>query len=167
MALRLLYSTNQTGNAFSTFATTATEPSTGILRNTGRFPFVRLFPFGAGSDNQTGSLQIIGWTQQGTINSSGVLVTNGIWTPTVIGRADFTLSTSVGVANGLVTASGRFADTITLGTVGASTRLESASNALNMPAHLMFNPLAFDLIQVELIVGTATSVNVLFEEMTT
>lgn len=167
MAVRKLYSSNQTASSFAAVATTTTEPSSGVILNVGRFPYVRLYPFGGGNDNTTGSLQIVGWTQQATINAAGAITPNGQWVPTIIGRADFTLSTSVGVADGLVSATERYADTITLGTVGASTRLEAASNALNTPAHLMFNPLAFDRVEVQVIIGTATSVNVLYEEMST
>lgn len=159
MALRKLFSTSITASTYPGATGSATEPTAdGIVDNVGRRRYVRLIPYGTDANNETGSLQIIGWSRQDTTN---------VWTPTLLGRATFTLCTAIGIANGLVTASGFFADTITVTAVGASTRLEAASNALDMPAFLLVNPLSFDKIEVQMLVGTAASVNCLFEEMDT
>lgn len=168
MPLRKLFSSNRTTSAFSSVSSTTIEPTEGVIANQGSRPFLRLFPYGLGNNNTTGSLEIIGWTQQGTYDEAKrIVVPNGVWVPTLIARVDLTLSAATGGASGHLSASERYADTITPGTVGATTRIEIASNAADYPAHLMVNPLSFDKIQVLPIIGTATSVNVLFDEMST
>ncbi len=71
--------------------------------------------FGAGSDTNTGACRVIGWSKiitapQGTFVDDN----NTLWVPTVLAEFAYALSLQVGVANAVLTASDRFADTITL-----------------------------------------------------
>lgn len=82
--------------------------------------WVRLYPFGVGSDNDVFSMRIWGW-----LRIPGLPPT---WVPTIIGEFSCTLSGFTGVAGGAVIATERFADTISaVATVGEYVKKAGAS----------------------------------------
>lgn len=98
----------QTDSSFTAPAPTGTKPSgAGVVDFGGSPPaWVKLVPFGAGSDNNTFTVRLIGWSL-----AAGTAGTD-LWVPHVLFESACTLSTAVGVSGGLVTDSERFADTV-------------------------------------------------------
>lgn len=112
--------------ASSVNPSTATNPSTVVLADApgkvipGR---IRVYPFGVGNENDTGSLRIWGWNRRGNDQPGQIL-----WLPTVLVEINYTLSAFVGVAGSPISNTNRFADTITLAaTTGEPTTAAATS----------------------------------------
>ncbi len=140
---------NCTDTSFDALAYTTTEPIVDAQTATGRAAIdlvnrsggvsnntvpnsVQIFPFGAGSDDQTFDMRVIGWKP--AIYDS---LTIG-WIPYVLAGFSCTLSTSVGVAGSTAVATDRFVDTITrISAQGNDVSSEIVSPANNTPGHVV------------------------------
>ncbi len=166
--LKKVYSTNQTGSSITSPSPTTTIPTTGIIPaiytvDTGGFLASGgnqyLFYFYAiGANNVTGKAQINGWRK----------VDNGtLWIPMPLIQVDLIFGASTGVAASDVLDTERFADTITL-TSGknytAAYEIIIAGTPDDTVAGLAVDVKGAELIQVQVSVGTATSVNALSVE---
>lgn len=140
-------------NAFTAPAPTATKPSgAGVLDFSIAPPaWLRVFPFGAGVDNSTLTVRLIGWSLVGAL-----------WVPSVLCQFDATLSTAVGVSGSDVTDTERFADTVADPTIGAAgVTCQPYSPANNIPGFMLLDACGCTLFQLDTSVGTATSGNAL------
>lgn len=156
--------TNATDNSFPSRIPTTTEPTgDGVLSvpNPGQVSPTNamIVPFGVGSDNHTFDLRVIGWRK---VTGSGL---TSLWVPVVLGQFACTLSTAVGVANTPVSASNRFADTIsrTLGIENVADQVVSPAGASldNLVGHILMDVKGFSKIELNFDVGTAASGNAL------
>ena len=105
-----LKATNFTDASFASRVSTLTEPAEGSgvvkIKNVGGRPVdnaMMLRFFGAGSDNQTFAVRVLGWAQE---------VSTGSWEYAIIGDFTCTLSASTGTASCAITNSDREVDTI-------------------------------------------------------
>lgn len=114
--------------------------------------WVQVIPFGDGADNATFDLRVIGWKVSDL----------GLWVPTILAQAACILSSTVGSNTFEVTASQRFADTITLTQVIAS----SVDSKLSSPtgelvASFQVETRGCVYVEVTFNLGTATGANAL------
>lgn len=163
---RKVLSANSTANAYAakTDAAGSTAPATAgyIDLSAGQLPdyvpnTVLLKFFGAGADNTTGGARVYG--VRPCRNSANAVVS---FTHTLLAQYSFTLSADVGVADGLVSATERYADTIT-----RTTGIENVSDQMLSPTgdvsgHVLVDAKGHALLFVDPIIGTATSVNALY-----
>lgn len=139
---------NATDVAFPARIPTLTQPAGGLALQGGT---LEVYPYGKGADNDTFSLRVIGWR---LFNVNGVV----LWVPKVICELAVVLSTSVGVAGGLVVAGERFADALT-STVGESTLPAVPAET---PAFARVETEGYDLTEVTFkLSGTSTEMNAL------
>lgn len=104
---------------------------------------VKLVPFGVGSDDNTFLMRVIGWHlvfDRGAEQSLyGAAVGDAMWDPVPLGEFTCTLCTQIGVAQGVIGATNRFCDTITVvgtsGTNGIDFGIYSPAN--NTQAHVV------------------------------
>lgn len=155
---RKVLTTNSTSSAFVIPSDVATVPSgAGYVDVTlgGQFSpnTVLLKLFGAGADDSTGSFRVYGVRKQYETSA---------WDHTILFSGTFILSTAVGVAGGLVSASERYADTVArvLGIENIADQILSPTG--NIPGWAMIDLKGFATIYVEPIVGTATNANALW-----
>lgn len=71
--------------------------------------WIRLYPYGLGSDNDVFSLRLWGWWHLGSGTDN-----NKMWMPSILTEISCTISAFTGYAGGLVLNTERFADTISL-----------------------------------------------------
>lgn len=142
---------NATDSSFAAKNPTSTAPSgTGVVEvsRTGVGPAdLLLVFFGEGADNTTFDVRVIGWSPVGSL-----------WVPTLIAQMSCTLSAVVGVAGYDVTASERFADTISLGN-GIAVVTNPASDA--MPATALVDVAGYRKAEVVFDMTGATNGNAL------
>lgn len=95
--------TNSDATSFPAVAATTTRPSgAGVVDLAANPPaWLKLVPFGAGADDSTFDLRLVGWSLVGSL-----------WVPTILVQFGCTLSAAVGVSGADVTDSERFADTL-------------------------------------------------------
>lgn len=158
MSLQKLYAMDIVLSSYPTLEVSETEPSYGVIPAVGRLPYLRVQAIMTDAANETGELEVVGWSQDD----------NGFWVPTLMGRVTVTAGTFTGATGALASASQLFADgyAVTEDT-GFGDRLEVGGNTADLPGALLINPLAFARIQVRAKVGTAASINVLWETMGT
>lgn len=167
--------TNTTATSFSTRSPTGTEP-TGIgdaaaqttsavynlTRNSGGATqnLVVVKPFGAGSDTNTMSMRVIGWTLVPGVPGT----TTDVWDPTTIVEVACALTTVTGVAGGIVTTTDRFVDTITKTYPTDTTGLlQIHSNAADLAAFFVVDLIGFTKVEFSFSTGSsATSCNALW-----
>ena len=135
----------------------------GLGRITGVTPdFIKLVCYGAGSDNNTGSLRVYGLSPVGVAGNSSQSFTH-----ILLGGWDFTLSTDVGVASGVVPLAERYADTIArqtgIGEANVTDSIHSPAN--NLKGYILLDVRGFRYLLIDVYRGTATSVNALYAEM--
>lgn len=156
--LRRFRAVNESASGFVSKIPTVTEPSGTGATATGAAvlnltsnnqlvaPYIKLWPFLLGSDNDVSSMRVIGWhkaLQDGKLD---------LWVPTIIGEFACTASAAVGIAGAAVLNTERFCDTITAVAarlrdqiVGAGTaigsRYEVLSPVNDTPGHIIM-PLA-------------------------
>lgn len=94
--------TSSTATSFAAKIATATEPTGDGVHVMKAGDNLEVLPFGAGADNNTFGLRVVGWRSVGTT----------LWVPEVLAEFTCTLSASVGVAGQPVTDTDRFADTM-------------------------------------------------------
>lgn len=158
MPLQKLYAMDIVLSSYPALAVSSTEPSYGVIPAVGRLPYLRVQAILTDAANETGELEVVGWSQDD----------NGYWVPTLMGRVTVTAGTFAGVAGALASASHLFADGYAVtADIGFLQRLEVGGNAADMPGALLINPLAFSRVQVRAKVGSAASINVLWEQFAT
>lgn len=150
-------SSNSTDANFASKVATVTAPSgTGVsaTRIIGEFSnsAIAVVPFGAGADNSTFDLRILGWRATG----------NGLYVPTILCQVACTLSTSVGVAGADVLDTERFVDTLTLSLGNAGVDCQVFSPANDTPSHVIVDTKGVSFVEFLFDMGTATSGNALF-----
>lgn len=104
---RAVLSTNTTDTGFDTTAATATTPANDSTLTVNGRSNLELILFGAGSDNNTMAVRVVGWAR--TAHTGAAL-----WVRDVICEASATLSTDVGVSGYVPANTDRLADTITI-----------------------------------------------------
>jgi len=117
-----------------------------------------LKPYGAGSNNNTFSLRVIGWRKI----DEGDPATS-IWDPTVLCELAVTLSsTPIGLAGKVILATDLFADTIAVTYGNANVSVEAVSPANDIAAHAVVDLKGFQLVEVTFTTGgSATNCNAL------
>ena len=172
---RRVRKTNCTDNGFPSRLITATEPS-GTGNSAAQATASAVFdlgtdtagsaaqnglvikPYGAGADNATFSLRVIGWRKV----DEGDPATS-IWDPTVLVELACTLSaTPIGLAGKVIVATDLFADTITLTYGNANVSNEIISPANNIAAHAVVDLKGFQKVEITFTTGgSATNCNAL------
>lgn len=152
--LQRVRATSATGS-FPSKVPTATAPTgDGIVNDPivqGAPEWVQVVPFGDGADNATFDCRVIGWKVSDL----------GLWVPTILAQAACTLSAAVGVNTYEVTASQRFADTITLTQVLANVDSKLSSPTGDLVGSFQVQTRGCVLIEVTFSLGTATGANAL------
>lgn len=139
-------SANDTSTSFTTLAVTTTTPSTNLLSNhTGST--LELMPYGAGADNSTFDLRVVGWSIVGTL-----------YIPRVICRLSCTECGMVGSGSLAIASTDRFVDIIT---VAEGTVLTPAA-ALETPHTAIMDISGDALVTVEFDMTGATNGNALW-----
>jgi hypothetical protein len=119
-----------------------------------------LKPFGVGSDTNTFSLRVIGWTRILETDE-----TNALWDPTDLCELLCTLSsTPIGIAGKIVTETNLFADTIAITgtTANAGVSIDVVSPANDRAGHVVLDIKGFSKIEIIFKTGgVATSCNAL------
>ena len=148
---------NSTDSAFASRVPTTTKPADdGVLQAVAYGRAVRssvlIEPFGAGGDNTTLDVRVIGWAQA-----------SGLWIPTILCQVACTLSGALGVSGATVLNTERFADIITLtspfGTSGVDVLVSSPAN--DTPGHIVVDAKGHQLVELLFKTGTATNGNAL------
>lgn len=116
-------------------------------------------PYGAGADNATFSMRVIGWrlVHEGLDYES-------IWIPVVLGEFLCTLSTQVGVAGRVVAETDRLCDTVALVGFTANDDIDVSicSPANNTAGHVTIDLKGFQKLELTFTTGgSATSCNAL------
>lgn len=167
-AYRRVLATNSTASAYTAKADTTTVPAASNGESSAGYIDLRagaagnmapnnvlLKFFGVGSDNNTGNCRVYGVKEivSGTTTS---------YTHVLLADYAFTLSAAVGVASGVVSASERYADTITRTTGVENVADQLVSPTGDVAGHVLVDCKGHTALLIELIVGTATSVNALY-----
>lgn len=154
-ALQKAHATNSTATSFTAPAATNTKPSgAGVIDFAGAPPaWLVVVPFGAGADNTTFDLRVVGWSLVGTT-----------WVPRILCQFSCTLCAAVGVASGDVTASERFADTLSdpatnLGAKGVTCQPYSPQN--DTPGQYLVDACGCTVFRIDVDLTGATSGNAL------
>lgn len=154
---------NSTDASLTAKIATATEPTgAGVVDLTGRrYRKIRVMPFGVGSDNQTYTIRVIGWSQVGSTSSSTL-----IWVPSLLAAYTVQLCALVGVAGGAVLDTDRFSDTLTLvsvqGTDAQGTTKVAPANDTSS-AYFICELNGAQKVEVSFAQVTTTSANALYE----
>jgi len=146
--------TSATGSFPSRVPTVTAPTGDGIVNDPivqGAPDWVQIVPFGDGADNATFDCRVIGWKVSDL----------GLWVPTILAQAACTLSAAVGVNTYEVTASQRFADTITLTQVLANVDSKLSSPTGDLVGSFQVQTRGCVLIEVTFSLGTATGANAL------
>ena len=110
--------------------------------------------FGAGSDNQTYDVRIIGWALSADAAT---------YIPTTLAFITCTLSATVGATGLMLVSTDRLVDTITLATGFLTTGVvEVTSPTLDIPAHVVLDPRGFSKIQLDFDMTGATNGNAIY-----
>jgi len=171
MPFRKARSVSQTSSSFVSKIPTITEPTGDAASATGASIIdlgsqgsetqnaVLLVPYGAGNDNTTFSLRVIGWRKLGTTQTA-------LWIPVNLIELACTLSAVTGIAGMDLINTDRFADTITV-TTGSTLSGEAAAENVVSPAndtiaHALVDFKGFTKIEVSFSTGSsATNCNCL------
>lgn len=146
--------TSATGS-FPSRVPTATAPTgDGVVNDPivqGAPEWIQVVPFGDGADNATFDCRVIGWKVSDL----------GLWVPTILAQAACTLSAAVGSNTYEVTASQRFADTITLTQVLANVDSKLSSPTGDLVGSFQVQTRGCVLVEVTFNLVTATGANAL------
>lgn len=119
---------------------------------------IALVFFGVGASTNTATAKIIGWRQ---ISAGGGA--NALWVPVPLLALNLTLGTQTGVAGCVVDNTHLFVTTITASTAYTSAN-EIISPGDNSPALVKVDTFGCQYVQVQLAVGTATSINAMLAQ---
>lgn len=153
---------NSTDTSFASKVATLTEPSGsgvldmgagGALAPNG----VLVVPYGAGNDDTTFAMRIIGWRSI-TEHSSNQKITE--WIPIILVELACTLSTAVGATGGVI-GGGRMADTLSLVTGNDDISIDFVSPTGNVAAHAVVDVKGCEKIEFSFDMTGATSGNCL------
>ncbi len=151
--LKLALATNTTDTSFTSKIPTTTEPSGAGVHKGGAETLVAKI-FGAGADNSTSAMRLIGWNKAGKS-------TLAMWIPEVIGEVSCVYSAAVGIAGQKPAETDRFSDANTV-----VTGLPICSTvAADTPATAVFDISGFAYYETLFNVGTATNSNALLMEL--
>lgn len=113
------WTANANTSSFAAKPPTVTEPTNdGVVvvcpPEGGEVPlFIRILPFGLGSNNDTFDMKVIGWERAGSPAPVGSAGAPPVWLPTTLGEFTCTISsTNVGVAGAYLLDTEMLADTI-------------------------------------------------------
>lgn len=166
------HATNATDTSFPTRIPTITQPATGQgvfemlqaqkLRGDS-YNAVKLIPFSVCSDDDTADMQVILWNREEFAGDP----LKKIWVPTKICQLALTFSSSVGVANGNIGTSSRFADTlaITMGNAAFVLVHSPVATMANTPGFAVVYTLGAQLVEVVFDQGNGTSINCLYQKL--
>ena len=147
--------TSATGTFPSKVPTATTPTGAGVVNDpiVGQAApdWVQIIPFGDGADNSTFDLRVIGWEVSEL----------GLWVPVILAQAACTLSAAVGANTYEVTASQRFADTITLTQVLTNVDSKLSSPTGDLVASFQVQTRGCVYVEVTFNLGTATGANAL------
>ena len=159
--------TNQTSGAFVSKVATATEPIGDAGTATGASiielgqdsnlsrSVLKILPYGVGSDDNTMSVRVIGWSKAGPEATR-------LWIPVVLCELACTLSTAVGVASKYVLDTDRFADAMTLTFGNTNVSVELPTQPANTIAIAKVTLVDFQKLELSFSTGaSATSCNAL------
>lgn len=180
---RIARKVNQTSNGYVSKIPTTTEPVGDAGTATGAAVIDLTAPdtlggltsanramvhfFGAGSDTNTFSCRVIGWSC--VAQAPGGLALGGrpvLWVPTVLVEVQATLSVQVGIAGSSALNTDRFADTIALTgtTANAGQGVEIVSPANDTIAHLVVDLKGAQKLEFSFTTGgSATDCNALYK----
>lgn len=151
--------TNSTDVSYASRIPTVTAPaSDGVINlvpgTSGLTPTaILVMPFGAGADNSTASVRVIGWDNIGSL-----------WIPTLLCEYDCTFSAAIGIAGQSVINTDRFADGFALvanqGVDAQGTTKVAPAN--DVPGHFTVSVKGCKKVELVYKVGTATNANALY-----
>lgn len=163
---RRLLAANSTSSSFGTLIETVTEPvestTSGVIEmapsgSAGPNGLVAMF-FGAGSNDQTFSVQVWGW-------ESSLLAGIDVWNCVLLAQFACTLGNIAGAAGGEVTASGLVVDTIALTYGNDDISVDITSPENNLQAHVVMDTKGFSKVQFQFDMTGATSGNALVRKL--
>lgn len=168
---------NATDSSFPTRLITATEPANSLGTNAAQATSGSVFdlanpsksdvsqnglilkPYGSGSNTNTFSLRVIGWSYliEGDPNTA-------IWDPTILVELQATISsTPIGLAGKLVKATDLFATSIAVTTGNANVSMEQVSPGSGIAAHAVVDLKGFQKVEFVFTTGSsATDCNLLW-----
>lgn len=162
---------NSAASSFAAKIPTVTKPfADGVILIPNGEDTLDLFPFGAGSDNDTFDIRVTGWRKAvpassevrlgaGGKNAFIELVGGVLWLPSPIVEASCTISAILGVAGAVAVATDRFADTLAINKgIGVANTVTSDSG----PAMLTCDVTGFELIEITFDMTGATNGNALY-----
>lgn len=146
--LNRVRSVNSTTTSFTHPTATRTEPVADAGTATGQATInlvnttagssqngVLIVPYSTGNDDDTFDVRVIGWKEVFAADPAQIF-----WFPIELAQFSCTVSTYTGVANGLLTTTSRFADTIVLVRPTAdNAHVTIHSPANNTPAHILID----------------------------
>lgn len=164
LILRKAVSANATSATFTGKTPTTTKPSgtgvwdmlaeaTGLHLSRSLSKFINLIPYGVGSDTNTFSMRIWGWSKTND--------TTPVWIPQLLTEVSCAISTGTSFAN--LTASNYCVDTIT--TVAGDTNAQIITPANDIPGSLLLHMRGCELIEFDFDMTGATSANCLWRVM--
>ncbi len=167
------FGSNTTASSFASIAPTLTKPTSDSSSGAAILPaenaVIRLSLFGAGSDNNAYDIKVVGWSRVWADQAAAVAPAQPDktveWIPSAMAYLTATLSTSTGVASGVVGGTTqRFADTITEKSSSgyATAAINIVSPADNIPGYVEVATSGFQMIGVYFDMDTATSGNLLY-----
>lgn len=129
----------------------ARQPS-GVVSQNG----LLIVPFGAGSDDATFSLRVIGWRRVFLPGHEGNTIYR-LWVPITLVELLCTLGTSVGIAGNAVIDTDRFCDTLSLTTGDAGVSCDLVSPNDNTIAHAVVDMKGFQRIEITTSTGSSAT----------
>lgn len=153
-----LLAINDTSAAFPARIATTTKPSGANVFSRQAGAVIEnnaiLIPFGAGADNTTFDMRVIGWET----------VSNGtLWVPVALAQYSCTLCAAVGVAGSDLIATDRFADTITAASWNPAGGTEIVSPTGDLIGSIIMDMKAFTLYEINFDMTGGTSGNCLLK----
>lgn len=156
---RIIRATEPSGNGSNAAQATSsavidlTHADGGIVQNS-----LIIKPYGAGANNATFSLRVIGWRKVDEGDPATV-----VWDPTVLVELACTLSsTPIGLAGKVILATDLFADTIALTTGNDDVSCDIVSPTGDVAAHAVVDLKGFTKIEITFTTGaSATNCNAL------
>lgn len=153
-----------TAGSITALAPTTTAPSGNDVAGTTvddamSLDNIALVFFGVGSSGNTGTAKITGWRQVPAVGGATAV----LWIPIPLLTLALTLGTQTGVAGTQVDNTHLFVTTITATTAFTSAN-EIISPGDNTPALVKVDTFGCQYVQVQLSIGTATSVNAMMAQ---
>ncbi len=167
MNFRKARAVNCTSSSFPSRIPTLTEPSGDAGTATGASVIdlcltegpmqngCKLVAYGAGSDNDTFAMRVIGWQAIGKKPAAQ------LWIPVVLAELTCTLSAVIGVAGGLLITTDRLCDTLVIVTGNAGVSVDVVSPTGDVVAHAMVDLKGFQKLEICFDMVTATNGNCL------